>query len=536
MPFLLILLAWTPYLILCFPGTTDPYDVLDQLTQFHGIAFRTPEWINLIDPNVLINNNHPVLHTILLNIFVDGGGAIGNQNLGFFAFVLAQTLLLIFALAKTLSFMRSISAPMLVRKIVLLVYCFVPIFPLWTICATKDVPFAALIILYTMMLAKLVYNPAAFKKKSREQKVFFVISFFILTMLVALMRNNGVYVILLSAPFLFFVRGSIPKVSAGIGLASVVCYFAITSVMFPAFGISGGAIKEMLSVPFQQTARYVTYYAEDVSPEEQQAINQILPFDNLALLYNSEKADNVKDSFVKTASADDLKNYFAAWVSMGIKHPQTYVEATLMNCRSYFYPGSNTSWVWTQLNRAGRYDQDSLVPLYEEYGFKLWQNPAFEGVRDWLREGFLIFMRTPLGLFFNMGVCAWLAMFAVCVLRKNKVKRAFIVFLPVLILLLVCVASPLDGSVRYALPLIFSLPFLLTFALCALSRKLDADAIAVHDSNTSGGERANMDTLPLVGEFAGTFDGDVFDEDLFADDEDVDAAFETFETEMEEPE
>ena len=37
----------------------------------------------------------------------------------------------------------------------------------------------------------------------------------------------------------------------------------------------------MLSIPFQQTARYVTKYSDEVTEEEKDAINNVLQYDNL---------------------------------------------------------------------------------------------------------------------------------------------------------------------------------------------------------------------------------------------------------------
>jgi hypothetical protein len=465
--FLLILLCWLPYLIICYPGTTDPYDVLDQLTQYHGIAFRTPLWINLSDPDVLLNNNNPVFHTVLVNLFVDFGTSIGNQTLGFFLYVLLQFLALAAALAAAISYLRTFSTPLLVRRLILLGVCLIPLFPAWAICVTKDVPFAALVILYIIFLMRVVMDPQQFERNKR-----LLVGFFLVCLLMTLVRNNGMHLIILSAPFLFLLKGKWVKLVAMSALASVLCFLLYSSFLLPALGVSGGSVKEALSVPIQQTACYVRAYPNEVTSEEKVAIGRILPYDEIAKAYDPRKADNVKDRYFKDASREDLVVYLKTWFSMGLKHPITYIVATVSNCSSYFYPGADTSWVWMNLNDSGRYDQLSLEQEYRDYGFELNQIAAFGPARDLMREGFMLFQKTPFAYLVNIGMCAWALMFMGVVLWKYRAGRVLIPFAPALALLLICMASPLDGSIRYSLPYVFATPFLVAFACAMLKEKL----------------------------------------------------------------
>jgi hypothetical protein len=459
-PFLLIVLCWLPYLVFCFPGTTDPYDNLDQLQQFHGIASRTVAWINPVDPAILINNNNPVFHTVLLNLFIDFGGLIGSQNLGLFLFVLLQTAVLSSGFAATLWLGRRFALPLWLRKILLLGFCFVPIFPAWTVCVTKDVLFSGLVLWYTLLLIGGIREPEIFLKRKWLLALFFFVA-----LLTALVRNNGIFLVALSVPFLLLIRRSpASRVIALVGTASVVCYFAYSILLLPALHVSPGSIKETLSLPFQQTAYYFASHPDDVTPEEYEAINRILPVSELARIYDPEKADGVKDSFNKDASGEDLKDYFKAWVSMGVRHPGTYAAATAAGCYSYFYPGSNPGWVWMHLNRYGSGDTESLEQSYRDSGFDLEQIQGFHTFRTMLREFYEGFKGTPFGLAANIGFNTWVLLFMVTMLLKRRRYKEMIAFLPLLVLLLICIASPMNGNIRYALPLIFTLPLLVFFA------------------------------------------------------------------------
>jgi hypothetical protein len=381
--------------------------------------------------------------------------------------VLVQYVLLAVAMAAAVSYLRILDTPLALRKLILLGICLIPLFPAWAVCVTKDVPFASLVVLYVIFLMRAVTDPRQFERDKR-----LLVAFLLVCLFMTLVRNNGIHVLVLSAPFLFLLKDRWHKLLATGALAAVACFLLYSNLLLPAFGVSGGSIKEALSVPIQQTALYVRQYPDEVTADEKAAISRVLPYDDIAAAYNPEKADNVKDAYFKDAGREDLMAYLKAWASMGLKHPAIYVAATAANCNAYFYPGADTSWVWMNLNHYGRYDQLNLVQEYHDYGFDLAQIDAFGPERDLLREMFMLFLKTPFAYLVNIGMCAWLLLFASLLLWKRGVGRALIPFAPVLALLLICLASPLNGSVRYALPYIFATPFLLMFACSMLREKL----------------------------------------------------------------
>ena len=53
-----------------------------------------------------------------------------------------------------------------------------------------------------------------------------------------------------------------------------------------AIGVEPGSVRAMLSIPLQQTARYVTTYPEDVTKEEKEALEAVLDYENLSEIYD----------------------------------------------------------------------------------------------------------------------------------------------------------------------------------------------------------------------------------------------------------
>ena len=112
----------------------------------------------------------------------------------------------------------------------------------------------------------------------------------------------------------------------------------------------------MLSVPFQQTARYVRDYADEVTEEERDAIDRVLDSDTIGEVDDPNISDPVKKTFNEDADSEDLKAYFKVWFQMFLKHPVCYIEATLNNYYGYFYMGND--------------DTDRRTRYYESFSTK----------------------------------------------------------------------------------------------------------------------------------------------------------------------
>ena len=195
MPLVIILICWLPYLIAYYPGILGA-DQSNQVKQFLG--YDIPEWsasnsTKLIDENVKITNHHPVLHTIGIGLCAKLGLAIGNVNFGIFIFTLMQYILLGIALANIINFMKKLKVPYWIKVLSLLLFALSPTIAVCSVQVNKDVIFASLIILYVIRLYELI-------KSSNNKKLTIksCIGIIILSLLVCLFRNNGIYAIVLS--------------------------------------------------------------------------------------------------------------------------------------------------------------------------------------------------------------------------------------------------------------------------------------------------------------------------------------------------
>ena len=436
-----IIICWLPYIISFYPGILSP-DPSFQIRQYFGIPNKYLNYSVLIDPNVTITNHHPVIHTLLIGTCVKIGQSIGNVNFGIFIYSLLQIILLSFTLAFTINYLKKLKVNDSYLLIMLLIYSLVPVFPMYSMTIVKDVIFTCFIIFYIMFL----YNLS--KKDNIGFKESLVL--FIILISIILFRNNGIHTIILSFPLLFFLR---KKKFYNIKLIMIficilISYFAYSKILLPYFKITPSSIRETLSIPFQQTARFVKEHSEDVTEEEKNAIDIILEYDSLKERYNYDLSDPVKNKYNKYATNEDLKNYFKVWAKQLLRHPKTYVEATISNTYGYFYPLKNGKFIYY------RFD-DRIVKNGFDYhynGLSLFRN-------IFVSFG-LLFKYIPIT---NIAFNVWFLLFMGIFLIYKKKYKSLIYLSPSFILLLVCFASPVNGYFRYTMPFVFA--FLLNFGL-----------------------------------------------------------------------
>ncbi len=435
---IIILILWLPYIISFYPIILSP-DPSFQIKQYFGIPNKYSDYSIMLDKSVTITNHHPVIHTLLLGTCLKLGNLINCDNLGLFLYSIIQITILSSVLSLTISYMTKLKISYKYRLIVLLIYSLVPMFPLYAMSGVKDVIFTSLIILYVMLIYHLIKN----KKDTLSIKN--VILIILLLIFIMLFRNNGFHIILLSFPFVLLInRKNFKKLLLIfiIFLSFNTCY---NKVILPHFKITPSSVREILSIPFQQTARYVKY--NKLTKEEYEIYDKVLDMSDLAKRYKPEISDPVKNKFNKYTTDKELKEYFSTWLKDLIKDPVTYVDATTNNIYGYFYP--------FKLNWYVYYKYDTRIV---SDGFNYHYN-NLNTSRDILSTFAIYYPYIPIiGLISNIGFNTWILFFITAYMFHKKKYYGIIYLLPSYVALLVCMASPVNAYFRYAMPYVFAMP------------------------------------------------------------------------------
>lgn len=313
--------------------------------------------------------------------------------------------------------------------------------------ATKDIYYAAFFILFYMLLYMVF-----FRNKKAETKWYILLALAIAGVIV--FRNEGKYIVaatMLSCLLLKDVRGR-----AGLYLAEILLVLlVIEKVVYPALnvGVSKYAPAEMLSIPFQQTARYVRDAGGEVTKEEREAIDAVLNYDGLAENYDPNISDSVKRTY--RGDSDYLKNYFRVWIKMFFKHPEIYIQATMNNYYQYFYWGSKFTMYYSY-----SYSRFCMENINANLGTDFAYPDSLNILRDeleLLRED--IFKLPILDLIQTPALYTWtiLALMFFCIRERSRKGIVFLV--PALTHILVLVSGPTNGYYgRYQVPMVVYLP------------------------------------------------------------------------------
>ena len=276
-------------------------------------------------------------------------------------------------------------------------------------------------------------------------------------MLVCLFRNNGIYVIIMSLPFIAIIDKLNRKTILISSIIVLVIYQSMMSILLPALKISQTGIREVLSVPFQQTARYVKEHGDEVTEEEKEIIDTVLKYDTLADRYNPRLSDSVKRDYNKDATTEDLINYFKVWFAQFLKHPTTYIQATMNNVYGYFYLDSN-------YRQYTYYLVDNYQDINEINGFNYSYIDDFREAREFVEGISKIIQKVPgISWVMNIGLNIWLIIIIFIYFIYSKKYRYIIYLMPFVSIILMCILSPGNAAYRYAMPIIFAMP--LTIAI-----------------------------------------------------------------------
>ncbi|MBQ9954580.1 MAG: hypothetical protein IJO87_04020 [Eggerthellaceae bacterium] len=463
-PAVVIALCWLPYLLVYLPGSL-PWDGVRSMNQFITDA--------------PLENHHPVVMNLLYAGSMVLGRTLYSDNLGVLIIVLFQSAVCIVAFALSVRQLTRMDSP---RWLVVLTLVFFALHPMWGASAQvafKDTLFNGVFCCFVLAVVCLLYplrkrplgaaGPTRrVRPKSPEWSAWALLT--VAALALCFTRNNGIYIALptLLVLLAYHLITSKPHLRAArrfnctwavVVLAAVLGAHTLAyQVIYPHYDIKTDEIKEMMSVPFQQTARYLLEHPDDVTPEEREAIEAILPYEQLPDLYLPDLSDPVKESMHDEFGAmtdQEKSDYFAAWFSMGLRHPVTYIEATLANIYAYFYP-------WHIVG------PDIARPVFSFYILQDQINQSFDvhyvnskELRDSVTSAINVPIKMPIVCaLYSPATFILLALTCVCYALRKRRGLPLIVAIPFAMLLITTLAGPLNGHLRYILPIAAALPLL----------------------------------------------------------------------------
>lgn len=444
--FFAIFLCWIIWILAYYPATVD-YDAQWQICSFLGLRERS--------------SHQPWFSSCLIGLFYKAGKALGSDNLGMFLYILFRVLVMALIYARSLAYLLQSG----IRKgFVVLVLLYFALTPVWGAYAKqpfKDTFTCALFCWYILRTVILLRPVADGTAPGASACLLYSVS----GLLVSLFRNNYVYVFLIMTVIIvfFFLRRRVKILCALCLMLGPVVYFGYQTVITDCFGVAPAPTREALSLPFQQTARTVKYHADTISPQERADISRVLDYDSLSERYDPVISDPVKATADLNASKADYLAYFRAWGALFLKHPRTYLEATLAGTYGY-YAFTMDGFPSGGLGNCGMVILDDINrdhgAHYDEY-FDFRYLEPLQGVRNALQLYWRVWHQMPvLSLTDTIPLYFWILVLILFYLLTAHRGLLILPSCAVFLAVLTVIASPVNGSFRYFAPIAASIPVL----------------------------------------------------------------------------
>ena len=176
----------------------------------------------------------------------------------------------------------------------------------------------------------------------------------------------------------------------------------------------------------------------------------------MAKCYDPELSDGVKQ-FFKNPGREDLLRYFRTWFLMGLKHPVCYVQATHENTYGYYTICKSAP--------VNEYYMFIYGPSMEWQNLDVYYVDRVGILRYIFIQWVTLFENIPfIGLVTSIGFIAWFVAILGYFLLKHRVKNTYPLLAGLFMLWLTCIASPVNDSLRYFLPIYACIPLVLCLA------------------------------------------------------------------------
>ena len=405
---LILIILWIPYLLILYPGVTS-WDTNQSLLQGYGIT----QYRNL----------HPVIHTFIIsNINKFAHNLTGSYQSGIALNALIQIIVTSMMFSFIVGYMKNLN---ICKKIRIIGFIFIGLYPVighFSVIVWKDIVFNLLIVLSSLVIIEIL-------KEKNIKKLKLNILWIILLYFMMLYKNNGIYIEVLSSIviltyLIFNNRKNIIRIAI-ILILPVILYLTTTNVIFKQLKILGPTPGEAMGIPIQGLARNI----------------------NMKNMIAHKLED--KSNIIKTAKL---------YIRMLRRYPLDTIQAFFSNTEGYYYINTDMHGVTTNVYNSPL-ESDRIAVL--ERKPKIIKIDNINEIMQNIYTG-----KTPiLSIFINIPFLVWSYIIMIGYLIYRKRYLDIIPFIPLAVLVLTAIASPVSGEQRYILAILYGYPLFLGITL-----------------------------------------------------------------------
>lgn len=332
-----ILVCWLPYLVICYPAVTRGYDYFWQILMGTGVF--------------PLSNHHPVLSSLIIGILYRTGASFGGASFGLAFSMFIQSIVLAFSAGYSLSYI--VTANKVGKKtflVMLFMISFSPVFPGHAMFLVKDSLFTAFgILFFTQFYIRVnsLLNAKKIPLIASYPAIIMVGAFF------SLYRNGTKPITLTLFAMLLFVelhKGNLNYRNLLKWSTSLIVFLIMMfswNLFLSAKDVFPTDKREALSMPTRQIIRTIQLHPKALTTENEKILRAAyqrklsfgMSISDVVDQYDDMNADYIKIDYVE--ESDFLSRYIKLWISLGVSHPGSYVDAFLRGTDGYWYPMKN---------------------------------------------------------------------------------------------------------------------------------------------------------------------------------------------------
>lgn len=411
-----------------------------------------------------LNNQHPIIFTSLVAIFVNAGNVVGSLEAGMAAFTLFTMIVFSLCCSYFCSWMyaRTNSFPIFIGTV--LFFALNVVLAQYSITAWKDIYFSALLLIFVLKIVDLVCSKGEILISKK-----YLVTMLALSLLIMLFRSNGAFIVIFSFLALAVVYRSYWRKVAALASICLVLYLVVSGPLYSCFGVGEKAARETYGVPLQQIAKTIVDDGE-ISQENQAFLEKMFSFEEIKEAYDPSIVDPVKwadsfdDNYLKENQVQfirvwletfpkNISSYVAAWRDLTIGFWNPLVENWLLTYSGYEYFDGMAEW------NSAKVDMDaySVAPSGIEY------------ISYSIEESYNLIMATGterhlpiLSLIYSIGSMVWLLLSVVILKIALRENKDILALMPLLLLWIsLLIATPTFCEFRYILALHLAIPLVL---------------------------------------------------------------------------
>ena len=419
------------------------------ITYYPGVFLSDTSYI-LYNP-IALSYGHPLFYGIIMSLTFFLLKVFFTSSTSIFIMSFIQAIISCIIITEVIVWFNKKINNKYLTIILILYYLLTPIIANYNVALNKDTPYSLMMLIFFVLIYEFIETKG---KIILDKK--YLIELIIVSILVVYLRTNGIYIIVPTLLILFLVYGfkkSIIRYIATIIFIIVLCL--IQSLTIKLIGVNY-LKKEMYAIPIQQICYLVKYHPNELNKEEYKTLSKIIlqTKKTINYNYNEYEVDSIKtnDNFVAKEFNKYEKEFVILWLNNIPNNLSSYTKAYLLTTyhlwsidkldkRQSIFDGTSSKYVEIKEQRIynkrklPKPIQDILTSFYKN--FNTYLNPA--------------------GCFILLLITNTYALY-------RKRKEVVLLSLPLIITWLVLmIASPLSGALRYMASYIYILPIIMLY-------------------------------------------------------------------------